>query len=258
MVTDICKDEVIYTDNDTWDVKPVDIEKAINKYNNSPKRFLFYPWGVFITAYSRAHLWQGIMAFGDSYIYSDTDSLKVLDADNHMNFIEYYNDWCRRKCELMCEHLGIDPEGLRPKTIDGIPKPIGVWEEETTPENGGIMLKFKSLGAKRYLYQHEDKSLHMTVAGVDKKVALPYLIKKYGADNIFDVFKIGLHLPKGTTGKLTHVYIDYNVTSELTDYNGNKYQFYDEPPAVYLEAGEYDFSISEDYYKFLKGVQMSR
>ena len=114
MVTDICKDEIIYTSDDNWDIKHVDIDKAISKYNNSPKRFLYYPWGIFITAYSRAHIWQGILAFGDDYVYSDTDSLKVLNADKYMEFFEYYNDWCRRKCELMCKHMGIDPEDLRP------------------------------------------------------------------------------------------------------------------------------------------------
>lgn len=247
MVTDICKDEIIYTD--TWDVEEVDVDKAIEKYNKSPKRFLFYPWGIFITSYSRAHIWQGILAFGDDYIYSDTDSLKVLNADKHMDFINYYNDWCGRKCDLMCKHMGIDPEDLRPKTSKGVPKPIGVFEDE------GVYEKFKTLGAKRYL-TYENGNYHMTVAGVNKHVAMPYLIKTY--PDVFTAFSIGLHLPAGTTGKLTHVYVDDPINGELIDYNGNIYHFRNEPPGIYLEPTEYDFSISEDYYKFLKGVQMTK
>ena len=263
MVTDICKDEIIY--DDTWSVKEVDVEKAINKYNNSPKRFLFYPWGIFITAYSRLHLWQGILAIGDDYIYADTDSLKILNGDKHRDFFECYNAWCGRKCDLMCKHLGIDPEGLRPKTEKGIPKPIGVFENETEDKNYDC---FRSLGAKRYLtkqhYEFEDDTrifiwdeYHLTVAGVNKKVALPYLIETYG-DKIMDNFRIGLKIPKGKTGKLTHVYIDDPISGELVDYMGNRYKYVNQPPGIYLEAAEYDFSITEDYYKFLKGVQSQK
>ena len=258
MVTDICKDEIIY--NDTWDIEPADVEKNIKKYNESPKRFLFYPWGVFITAYSRAHIWHGILAFNDDYIYSDTDSLKVINAEKHEDFIEQYNKWCIEKAELMCKTLNIDPEGLRPKTVDGIEKPIGVFEDET---QDGNYIHFKTLGCKRYLYsqwEYDKKTdsyvvgYHMTVSGVNKYIAMPYLLEKYGPDKIFDKFAIGLHLPKGKTGKLTHVYIDEHMSGELTDYLGNKYHFENEPPGVYLEPTEYDFSIAEDYFNFLKGV----
>lgn len=261
MVTDICKDEIIYSD--TWGVKTADVEKNIKKYNESPKRFLFYPWGVFITALSRAHLWYGILEFGDDYIYSDTDSLKVINAEKHENFIRKYNNWCIKKADLMCKTLGLDPEDLRPKTEEGIKKPIGIFEKETEDHDNltGKYLQFKALGAKRYLYSCWDYDkdsdtwyigYHMTVAGVNKKVATPYLLKTY--KDIFEAFKIGLHLPKGTTGKLTHVYIDELMSGELVDYMGNSYQFENEPPGIYLESAEYDFSISEDYYKFLKGV----
>ena len=195
MVTDICKDEIIY--DDTWSVKEVDVEKAINKYNNSPKRFLFYPWGIFITAYSRLHLWQGILAIGDDYIYADTDSLKILNGDKHRDFFESYNAWCGRKCDLMCKHLGIDPEGLRPKTKKGVPKPIGVFENETEDKNYD---SFRSLGAKRYLtcqhYEFEDDTrifiwdeYHLTVAGVNKEKG---------------TVKIIFQIVGGTTEKLSH------------------------------------------------------
>ena len=251
MVTDICKDEIIYTD--TWEKEDADIDKCIEKYNNSGKRFLFYPWGIFITSYSRLHLWNAILEFGPDYLYSDTDSIKCINYEKHLPFVEKYNRWCHKKVQIMCKAMNLNPDDLNPKTIKGEPKPIGVWDHETKNDP---YIAFKSLGAKRYLVKQKD-GYHMTVAGVNKKVAMPYLVEKYG-DDVFKAFSIGLHLPKGTTGKLTHVYVDIPQTGQIFDYMGNSYTFHDEPPGVFLEPTEYDFSISEDYYKFLKGVNITK
>ena len=69
-VTDVCRDEIIYTD-DAWGVQPCNIEEQINKHNDSVSRFLYYLWGVFITSYNRANLFTAICELGDDYIYSD-------------------------------------------------------------------------------------------------------------------------------------------------------------------------------------------
>ena len=90
MVTDIIKDTYTYTDD--WDIDKVKPAEAIERYNYSRKRFLFYPWGVFCTAYARRNLWAGILEFGDDYIYSDTDSIKCLNIDKHMDYVNKYNE----------------------------------------------------------------------------------------------------------------------------------------------------------------------
>ena len=247
MVTDISKDEIIY--NDTWSTEPADIEKDLEKYNNSPKRFLFYPWGVFITAYARSNLWSGILEFGDDYVYSDTDSVKVMNLNKHLNYVYKYNKLCEIKLRQMCKYHNLNYEDiLLPKTIKGEVKPIGIWDYE------GHFDTFKTLGAKRYLIQIGDE-LEMTVSGVNKKIAVPYLIEKYGKENIFTIFSKGLHIPEGKTGKLTHCYIDYLQTGTFTDYLGNSYNFTNEPPGVYLEGSSYDFDITQEYLDYLKGVQ---
>ena len=249
MVTDISKDEIIY--NDSWSTAPADIDKDIEKYNKSPKRFLFYPWGVFCTAYARYNLWTGIFEFGDSYVYSDTDSIKCLDLDKHQDYIRKYNKHCEYKLRLMCKHYGLTYEDiLLPKTIKGEEKPIGIWDYD------GHYDTFKTLGAKRYLVKHGD-TISMTVAGVNKKVCVPYLISEYG-DKIFDKFEKGLHIPEGKTGKLTHAYIDYKQSGSFTDYLGNEYTFINDPPGVYLEPAAYDFDITQEYLDYLKGVQYSK
>lgn len=249
MVTDISKDEIIY--NDSWSTEPADIDKDIEKYNNSPKRFLFYPWGVFCTAYARYNLWTGILEFKDDYVYSDTDSIKCLNMNKHLNYIYRYNHLCEAKLRHMFNHYGLIYEDiLLPKTIKGEEKPIGIWDYD------GHYDIFKTLGAKRYLVKH-DNQINMTVAGVNKKVAVPYLISLFG-DTIFDKFERGLHIPEGHTGKLLHAYIDYKQSGSFTDYLGNEYTFINDPPGVYLEPAAYDFDITQEYLDYLKGVQYSK
>lgn len=247
MVTDISKDSIIY--NDEWDKESADVTKDIERYNHSKKRFLFYPWGVWCTAYARRNLQYGILEFGNDYIYSDTDSLKVKHANNHMNYINRYNKQCEVKLKVMCKKRGIDYSDLEPKTIKGIKKPIGVWDYETKDDP---YIKFKTLGAKRYLtYQRED-GYHLTVAGVNKNTALPYMIDEFG-EHVFDKFDNGLLIPEEHTGKLTHCYIDELDEGDVIDDDGNKYH-YSTPSGIYLEKAPYSFDC-EDYFDYIKGVR---
>ena len=250
MVTDISKEENIY--DGEWNLKEADVEKDIERYNKSKKRFLFYPWGVWCTSYARRNLYTGILAFGNDYIYSDTDSLKVKHAERHMMYIEDYNKQCVVKLKMMCKYRDIDYSELEPVTIKGEKKPIGIWDHET---KGDKYIKFKSLGAKRYLtYQHEG-GYHLTVAGVNKKTALPYLIDTYG-DKVFDKFDNSLLIPEEYTGKLTHCYIDYEESGTVIDDDGNTYH-YETLSGIYLEKAAYSFDC-EEYLDFIKGVQITK
>ena len=252
MVTDISKDEIIYSD--TWDTKEADVEKDLKKYNNSTKRFLFYPWGVHIVKEATYNLWLGILNFccngANDYIYSDTDSIKCFNMDKHMDFIKAYNDQCIKKLKLMCKRLDIDYAELEPVTIKGEKKPLGVYDHD------GHYERFKTLGAKRYMVQ-EDGKVNITVSGVNKRVAVPYLLDKYGK-GIFDAFNTGLEIPAGKTGKLTHVYIDSFQSGVIIDYLGNEWKYREQPPGVYLEDTAYYFDIASDYIDYIKGVQYVR
>ena len=78
-VTDILQTNHKYINGEWVDEEP-NIKETFDKYNNSKSRFLFYPWGVWVTSYARRNLLLGIEAVGKDYIYSDTDSIKIRNA----------------------------------------------------------------------------------------------------------------------------------------------------------------------------------
>lgn len=246
-VTDIVRDENTYTEE--WEKEAADPEDAISKYNKSKKRFLFYPWGIWVCAYARRNLWGGILAFGDDYIYSDTDSVKCLHIENHFDYIEAYNKEVERKLQAAAKFHGIPFDDFQPKTIKGEAKLLGVWDWETEHEK---YTRFKTLGAKRYMIEQGGK-INITVSGVNKKTAVPYLVKKYG-DKIFDAFEENLTIPAEHTGKMTHTYIDDERRGILIDWTGQRGE-YDELSGVHLENAEYSLSIAEAYVDFLKGFE---
>ena len=243
-VTDIVKDEHIYIDD--WDKEPANIDEQIEKYNESKNRFLYYPWGVWVTAYARKNLWTGIIAFGDDYIYSDTDSIKLKNYENHSDYINWYNDMTVTKLTDMMNHYKFDLELLSPKTIEGDTKMLGIWDYE------GTYPRFKTLGAKRYL-QEEKGKLHLTVAGLSKQNGINYMVEQCNGDfeKVFDLFNDDLYIPASKTGKMTHTYIDDKQEYRIKDYQGNDSNVSVES-SIHLEPAEFTLSISKQYGKFLK------
>lgn len=247
-VTDVVKDNVIYNEDDNWDIEKVDIDSEIEKYNKSKNRFLYYAWGIFVTAYARRNLWTGILAVGEDYIYSDTDSIKVLNYDKHTDYVEKYNENVLNKLRNMCAELNLNADLLTPKTIKGEVKPLGIWEFE------GVYDKFKTLGAKRYLVQEGDKYT-LTVAGLSKKNGINYMVEICNNDSnkIFDMFNDDLYIPSNKTGKMTHTYIDYEQTHNITDYL-NVSNIETSFSGVHLGECDFTLSISKQYMNFLSNI----
>lgn len=253
-VTDICREVIEY--NNEWEKpeKP-DIKECVETYNKSVKRFLFYPWGVWVTAYARRNLFTGILEFKDDYVYSDTDSIKCLNIENHMDYIKRYNERVELKLRKSMDFHKIDYSKVKPKNKKGEEKLIGIWDYE------GKYDKFKTLGAKRYLVKKKEAleidgktyDYSLTVSGVNKIKAIPYLLDKYG-DNIFEAFSDELHIPNEYTGKMTHTYIDDECHGVVKDYLGVYYE-YDELSCVHLENASYDMSIAELYARYIRGVK---
>ena len=251
-VTDIVRDNISYKDD--WQHEKYTIEmmnEQIEKYNSSNNRFLYYPWGVWVTAYARKNLWNGILEIGIDYVYSDTDSIKFLNYEKHTEYINRYNLDVERKLKKMCKFRQIEFERLKPKTIKGVEKMIGVWDFE------GIYTHFKTLGAKRYLVRSKkDEKLHLTVAGLSKQNGVEYMLRICNNDyeKVFANFNDDLYIPENETGKHTHTYIDSTITSMIRDYQNNVVEV-TALSGVHLSPCEFTLSISQQYSKFLHDLR---
>jgi hypothetical protein len=265
-VTDPCKDDIIYDNENGWYLNKGNVEELLSKYNTSISRCLYYAWGVWNISYARYNLWTGILECKNDYLYSDTDSLKITNYENHKIYFDNYNIESQNKIKKCLSFHNISYNKSTPKTKNGVIKLLGVWDYE------GNYNYFKTLGAKRYIYY--DNELHITIAGVNKKNGKEYLIYKYKTiDNIFKNFKDGLEFPseyedkndldekgkpkiKNASGKLCHTYIDKYISGEIVDYLGNV-SSYCEFSSVHLEKTSYVLSLDKLFIEYLLGKKGS-
>lgn len=242
-VTDPVRDSFEYDGENCIKVKPV-LAEAIDIYNKNIKRFLFYPWGVWVTAYARRNLFNGIKAVGDDFVYSDTDSIKYLNPEQHDQYFVAYNMEVLRKIEAAAKYHEVPYSMFSPVNKHGVKKTIGVWEYEDTYD------EFKTLGAKRYLYRIGDK-YSVTLAGSNKYKTAEYLVK---SGDPFGNFDHNLSIPKQYSGRLTATYIDEEHEGEVTDYLGIPYRYH-ELSACHLEPSEYNLTMSDAFINYLLGVK---
>lgn len=252
MVTDIIKPLVLYTD-DWIGEKEKPLAEALDEYNNNKRRFLYYPWGVFVTSYARRNLYSGILEFGKDYIYSDTDSIKCFNIQDHMDYINRYNRWITVQIDKVLISYGINPDESRPKNKKGEVKQIGVWDWETKDCNG--YEEFKTLGSKRYMYKINGE-IHITISGVSKKMGRDFIAKQ---ENPFAFFSDDMTIDSEYSGKLTHTYIDEERRGEAEDYTGKKFKYY-EKSAVHLEKTSYNMTLLQQFSDFInrkkRGIEL--
>ena len=243
IVTDINRKEFDYVD-DAFITSAPNLESNIEKYNKSMKRFLYYPWGVWVTAYARANLFSAIIELGDDYIYSDTDSVKFTNYEKHLDYFKNYGEIIMEKISDASTFHRISVDEFSPQNKSGKKVTIGLWDFE------GVYDKFKTLGAKRYLVQKDGK-FSLTVAGVNKKSACKYLEE---TGDPFKFFTKDLVIPADYSKRNVLTYIDDETSGLVCDYNGVVLP-YREMSSIHMESTEYSFSLSDQFIKFLKGVQ---
>ena len=247
MVTAIIRDEFLF--DEEWHKSAPDVASQLEAYNNSYNRFLFYGWGIWVTAHARHSLFKAIYEFDEDYVYADTDSIKGLNFSNHADFFKKYNRDVQMKLLNMCNHYDIPYSACQPKTKKGERKLIGVWDMEEPYH------RFKTAGAKRYIYEYEDDTMGLTVSGLNKKFAIPYLKEKWKTHAMmFEIFGEGMYVPPGYTGKQTVTYIENEDEGDIQDYNG-LVGHYHELSSIYMEPQGYYMSILTEYKDFIEGVQ---
>lgn len=242
-VTSIVHDTVTF-DGKNWSTEGNNIDDELKAYNEDDNRFLFYQWGVWCTAYARNNLYTAILECKNDYIYSDTDSVKILNAGKHKPYFDRYNKWIVGKLTACMEHYKLDTSLIRPKTIRGIEKVLGVWDFD------GHYDRFKTLGAKRYITESNGK-LAITVCGLSKKAGKEYIA---GQEKPFDFFNDGMLVDSEHTGKMTHTYIDSEIEGVLVDYLGNE-GYYNELSYIHLEKTGYLLNLTKMYIDYYRGLQ---
>lgn len=235
------------------------IEEALRKIAGQRDRFLYPWWAVFITAHARRRLQRMIRACGIDYIYSDTDSVKILHPELHQKDIDAANDEVRIKMEAAMRHHGFALDAWRPKTPDqydgegklvkkGKEKPLGYWEYE------GYYQKFRALRSKCYAYRKKGK-ITVTIAGVSKRKGSKYFQTHRGCDgDHLSLLEPGLVIPKEYSGRLIHVYGDTEIGGTVTDYLGNVGSYH-EYSYVALYSTEYNLSMGEEMISYIYGAR---
>ena len=255
MVTDIAGECFEYQ-GETWFESYASLEDTVSQYNRDNQRFLYYPWGLWVTALARKRLARAILELGEDYVYADTDSVKFLvnkNYDHHVTFFEHDNLKTQVKLRDMCIYYNLPSTITAPADPSGKKHPLGEWELDASYD------LFKTCGAKRYIYtikQADGRSkLSLTVSGLKKEPAIDYFISSYGTAwrAILDVFGEGLSIPPENTGKMLLTYIDDERLVEVEDYLGDT-AYVGVPCGVHMEPEGFNMSIKEEYLRVIQQI----
>ena len=72
-------------------------KEAIDSKDKTIDQYIYYPWGVWCTAYARKNLYSAILECGDDYLYADTDSVFVKNYDKHKEYFKKYDENIKNK-----------------------------------------------------------------------------------------------------------------------------------------------------------------
>lgn len=208
------------------------LEEILNK--NYKKAFLNYAWGVWVTAWSRYALREGIWNVGDGYIYSDTDSVKYIELDKKISFDEINE---KRKEESRSN-------GAYAVDSNGEVHFMGVFEHDATYD------QFVHLGAKRYAYSIDGK-IGVTVSGVNKSKDpdKPDGGRELAAHGGLEAFKDGFIFNEA--GGTRAVYNEINKPYSI-NIDGHKLEI---TSNVYITRTTYELGLTGEFMRMLEHIQ---
>lgn len=228
-----------YTETSDFMKAPADFFEQVEAYNNKWNRFLYYPWGVWVTAHARHRLYDAIYNIGNDFLYCDTDSVKF--TGNHNDYFKRANEQAKQAIIESANRNRLALDYCVPRNPKGSQKWLGVWEHEWTAK------RFKTLGAKRYLVEKEDGKLELTVAGTNKSGTLSYMVKlanETGRD-VFEIFDENLVIPAEYAKRTVSKFIDDNRNGVVRDYMGNEF-YYNVPSGINVTPASYSFSVTDE------------
>lgn len=214
--------------NDDFIERDDDPTELLDKSNR--KAFLAYQWGVWVTAWARYRLEEGIRLAGDGFIYCDTDSVKYV---GEIDWDAYNKD--RIKDSERTGAYATDPTGQV--------QYMGIYELETADLPGQAYCEFATLGAKKYCYRETpDSELKVTIAGVTKKKGGKELEKHGGIEAFAPNF---VFVEAGGMDAI------YNDDPEVKTYQAEG-RTLEITSNVVLKEGVYTLGITAEYEKLLE------
>lgn len=208
-----------------------DPEKLLEKHNRTA--FTAYQWGCWTTSWARLRLEEGIRLAhqndkGIFFLYCDTDSVKYI---GDIDWISYNKE--RIKDSTASGAFADDAAGNRHY--------MGVFEQEQD------MQAWRSLGSKKYAYLDMKGKLHITVAGVGKKLGAEELEAAGGLDK----FREGFVFHKA--GGMEAVYNDNPAVREWITPEGVKIRI---TSNVTLKPTTKTLGITQEYRDILEGTRI--
>lgn len=237
-------DEIVFNENWGWGKRKIEtieeFEKALQCEDKSVKKLAkdisntFTTWGigVYTTALARQRLWDSIFQFDDKIVYCDTDSCKGEFTDDDLKWFDEYNKHIGELQKKCADFYNFDVARYSPLSSKGEAKQLGIFEREED------CVEFKTIGAKRYVANHDGK-LECTIAGLPKASGL-LQIKEV------DDLSSGLYWQPSQAGKLMCHYNDNQGETIWRDKQGNVWKSSDNY-GIMLEPVGFDMSITSDY-----------
>ena len=201
------------------------------------KAFQPYQWGVWTTAHARMALEEGIKVAWHNCIYVDTDSVKFIgDAD--------FSEFNKKAIELSKQSRAYADD------IKGKTHYMGVYEQEQT------YARFKTLGAKKYVYEYADGVVHCTIAGVNKKLGgkeLMNVSRETNADPL-QLFTDGFVFREAGGNEV--IYNDFPEEDEIELYINGEREIITRNES--LIDSEYTVGITDEYASLLAQCELER
>lgn len=250
----------------------IDVAASVEKENNKRGRFLFYGWGIWVTAHARRNLMRAIKSLGEDYVYSDTDSVKFLNPEKHRAWFDEYDKEIRQNIIDTATKLRIKDVRLfmplKPGegSIESRKQVLGTWDNE------GVYSRFLTYGAKRYLTEKKNE-YQITCAGLNKfrgtchccgldwQAASDEIEERTGDPGYihlsvpkdmarvdpFEYFHEDMTIPAYASGRMTMTYVDDVREGYVVDYLGKVYK-YDIMSGVHAAPGEYTMGLAADVH----------